>query len=113
MRVIDTHAHFWDVNLLDYPWIESGSPFARNFLLEDYQRVSADAPVERMVFVECDAHPRCSVAEAEWVAGLAAIDPRIQAIVARVPLDAPDAMTRLDAIAAMPLARGVRDNIQG
>ena len=113
MQVIDTHAHFWDVDRLDYPWIESGSPFARNFLLEDYQRVSADVPIERMVFVECDAHPRCSVAEAEWVADLAAIDPRIQAIVARVPLHEKDAMARLEAIAAMPLARGVRDNIQG
>lgn len=113
MQVIDTHAHFWNVDLLDYPWIEPGSPFARNFLLADYRRVSAEAPIERMVFVECDAHPSCSVAEAEWVAGLAKIDPRIQGIVARVPLHAPDAMERLDAISAMPLARGVRDNIQG
>lgn len=113
MQVIDTHAHFWNMDLLDYPWIESGSPFARNFLLEDYQRVSADAPIERMVFVECDAHARCSVAEAEWVAGLAEIDPRIQAIVARVPLHEADAMARLEAVAAMPLVRGVRDNIQG
>jgi L-fuconolactonase len=111
--VIDTHAHFWNVDLLDYPWIEAGSPFARNFLLEDYQRVSAEAPIGKMVFVECDAHPLCSVAEAEWVAGLAEIDPRIQAIVARVPLYAEDAMARLDAVSAMPLVRGVRDNIQG
>jgi L-fuconolactonase len=113
MQVIDTHAHFWDVDLLDYPWIESGSPFARNFHLKDYQRVSADVPIERMIFVECDAHPRCSVAEAEWVAGLAAVDPRIRGIVARVPLLADDAMARLKAVAAMPLVRGVRDNIQG
>ena len=113
MQVIDTHAHFWNVDLLDYPWIEPGSPFARNFLLEDYQRAAAEAPIERMVFVECDAHPHCSAAEAEWVAGLAEVDPRIQAIVARVPLHESDAMERLDAIAAMPLARGVRDNIQG
>ncbi|HWK37052.1 amidohydrolase family protein [Sphingomonas sp.] len=113
MTVVDSHAHFWDVDRIDYPWIEAGSPFDRSFLLTDYQRVSADVPVTRMVFVECDAHPRCSIAEAEWVAGLATIDSRIQAIVARVPLLADDAAARLDAVAAMPLVRGVRDNIQG
>ncbi len=113
MRVVDTHAHFWDVERFDYPWIEVGSPFHRVFDLADYQRASVEVPVERMVFVECDAHSRCSVAEAEWVAGLATIDPRIQAIVARVPLLDDDVLTRLDAIAAIPLVRGVRDNIQG
>jgi len=113
MQVIDTHAHFWDVELIDYPWIEPGSPFDRNFHLEDYQRASAEVPIERMVFVECDAHPHCSVRESEWVAGLAARDPRIQAIVARVPLLEADAAARLEAVAEMPLIRGVRDNIQG
>jgi len=113
VQVIDTHAHFWDVERFDYPWIEAGSPFARSFLLDDYRRVSAEAPIAQMVFVECDAHPRRSVAEAQWVAGLAEADPRITGIVARVPLHAPDAMARLEAISAMPLARGVRDNIQG
>lgn len=111
--VVDTHAHFWDVAKLGYPWIEPGSPFDRTFSLEDYQAAAAAVPIERMVFVECDAHPRCSVAEAAWVAGLAQRDPRIQAIVVRVPLTEPDAMARIEAAAAMPLVRGVRDNIQG
>src|SRR3546814_9919447 len=61
MSTVDTHAHFWDVERLDYPWIEAESPFDRSFHLEDYQRASAEVPVKRMVFVECDAHPRCSV----------------------------------------------------
>jgi L-fuconolactonase len=111
--VVDTHAHFWDVAKLDYPWIEPGSPFDRTFSLEDYQAAAAAVPIERMVFVECDAHPRCSVAEATWVAGLAQRDSRIQAIVARVPLTEPDAMARIEAVAAMALVCGVRDNIQG
>ena len=112
MKVIDTHAHFWDVQSLDYPWIEKGSAFDRSFFLEDYQRVTKGLPIERMVFVECDAHANCSLAEARWVAGLAEIDPRIQAIVGRVSLLNSDALATLDAMAAMPLVRGVRDNIQ-
>ena len=112
MHVVDTHAHFWDVDRLHYPWIEAGSPFDRSFHLADYQRVSAGVPVERMVFVECDAHARCSLDEARWVAGLAEIDPRIQAIVARWSLLDDAAADTLDALAAMPLVRGIRDNIQ-
>lgn len=113
MRVVDTHAHFWDVEKLTYPWIEKGSPFDRSFHLDDYQRASAGLPIERMIFVECDAAARCSIAEAEWVAGLALIDPRIQGIVARVSLLEDGAMATLEAMAEMPLLRGIRDNIQG
>lgn len=113
MTIVDTHAHFWDIDRLRYPWIEKGSPFDRNFRLEDYQRAAAQAPVERMVFVECDAHPDDALAETEWVEKLAAIDPRIQAIVARVPLAEAGARARLDVVAGKVLVRGVRDNIQG
>ncbi|MDF7776106.1 amidohydrolase family protein [Sphingomonas sp. AOB5] len=112
MHVIDTHAHFWDVDTLHYPWIEKGSPFDRSFHLADYQRVSAEVPVRRMVFVECDAHARCSVAEAEWVAGLAQADPRIQGIVARVSFLDDEWEATLARLAAMPLVCGIRDNIQ-
>ncbi len=112
MHIVDTHAHFWDVETLHYPWIEKGSPFDRSFHLADYQRASAGVAIERMVFVECDAHARCSVAEAEWVAGLATLDPRIQAIVARVSFIDDAATATLDTLTEMPLVRGIRDNIQ-
>lgn len=113
MHVIDTHAHFWDVDTFHYPWIEQGSPFDRSFCPADYRRASAEALIRQIVFVECDAHPRCSVAEAEWAAELAQADPRIRAIVARVSLLDDDAMPVLERLAAMPLVRGIRDNIQG
>lgn len=112
MKVVDTHAHFWDVDSLNYPWIEKGSAFDRGFFLDDYQRATRDIPIERMVFVECDAHADCSLAEAEWVSRLAQIDQRIQAIVARASLMDAKVLATLDALAAMPLVRGIRDNIQ-
>ncbi|MFC0104641.1 amidohydrolase family protein [Sphingopyxis terrae] len=112
MHVVDTHAHFWDVEHINYPWIEAGSVFDRSFLLADYQARSAGAPIRQMVFVECDAHPRCSVQEAEWVTALAAEDRRIQAIVARTSLLDDDRAATLDHLGALPLLRGIRDNIQ-
>lgn len=113
MQVVDTHAHFWDLDAIDYPWIERGSAFDRNFLPGDYQRASAEVQVTRVVFVECDAHPRCSVQEAEWATELAAADPRIQGIVGRVSLLDSAAQGTLEALRSMPLVRGIRDNIQG
>ncbi|MGA9366823.1 MAG: amidohydrolase family protein [Steroidobacteraceae bacterium] len=113
MQVIDTHAHFWDVKLLRYPWIEPGSIFDRTYSLQDYQRAAAGIPVSRMIFVECDAHSTCCLREARWVQELATIDSRIQGIVARVPLTGDAGMlTDLDAVSALPLLKGVRDNIQ-
>jgi len=113
MKIIDTHVHFWDPERLTYPWIEGRSAFDRSYSPEDYRRAAADVQIERLVFVECDAHVRCAIAEAEWVTGLAQSDPRIQAIVARGPLLDPDWIATLEVIAALPLVRGIRDNIQG
>ncbi|HET9108594.1 MAG TPA: amidohydrolase family protein [Steroidobacteraceae bacterium] len=113
MKVIDTHAHFWDVEMLRYPWIEPGSIFDRTYPLAAYLRASAGAPIERIVFVEADAHPSCSLREAQWVQQLSLVDPRIQGIVARATLTGNEKLhSDLDAVAALPLAKGIRDNIQ-
>lgn len=112
--VTDAHAHFWSPSRFDYPWIEDSSPFARDFLPDDYRRASEGVTVERIVFVECDCDPGQSVAEAEWVRGLSRTDSRIRGIVAHAELtDAERLDGVLDALAANPLVRGVRHNIQG
>lgn len=115
VKIIDTHVHFWDVGTLLYPWIEKGSLFDRSFSLPDYLRASAAAAeVSGMVFIEADADSSCSLREASWAQELAAADHRLRSIVARVPLAERDSVAAdLDAITAMPLVRGVRDNIQG
>jgi L-fuconolactonase len=112
--VTDAHAHFWSPSLFDYRWIAGDSPFARDFLPEAYRDASHGIGVERMVFVECDCHPRHSVAEADWVLGLARLDPRIVGIVAHAELTDPAALDGvLQDLAANPLLKGIRHNIQG
>ena len=94
--------------------IRRGSLFDRTFSLQDYLRAAAQAPVSGMVFVEADADSSSSLAEARWVQQLAAAEPRIRAIVARAVLAAnPSVAADLDALAALPLVKGIRDNIQG
>lgn len=113
MKVVDTHAHFWDVENLSYPWIERDSVFDRTYSLDDYQRASSLAPIQQMVFVEADAHSSCSLREALWAQSLASFDSRIQGIVARVSLtESASVLADLDAAAAIPLVKGIRDNIQ-
>ncbi len=115
MHVIDTHVHFWNPQTLRYPWIEQGSLFDRAFSPADYVRSSgACAASSGIVFVEADAHSSCSLEEARWVRELATAEPRIRGIVARVALAQGRPITAdLDALAAIPLVKGIRDNIQG
>ncbi len=113
MKVIDTHAHFWDTGRFDYPWIEPGTFFNRSFLLNDYQRASEGVAIDKIVFVECDCRPKHSLEEVEWVSQYAGIDTRIKGIVAHVHLtDEQQVDRQLDLLASMPLVRGVRHNIQ-
>jgi len=114
MKIVDSHVHFWDLSLLRYPWIEHGSPFDRTYGLEDYCGASRGSPVDGMVFVEADAAASCSLHEALWAQRLSGTDARIRAVVARVALtENPTMLGDLDALAAVPLVRGIRDNIQG
>ncbi len=114
MKIVDSHVHFWDVSALRYPWIGKGSPFDRTFGPQDYRRASGNAPAAGLIFIEADADSSCSLREARWAERLAAADPAIRAVVARVALTGnPSVLPDLDAVAAMPLVKGIRDNIQG
>ena len=116
MHVIDTHVHFWNPDTLQYPWIERGSLFDRTFSLDDYVRSSSEAGVSSsgLIFIEADADSSCSLQEARWVQKLAAFEPRIRGIVARIALaERRSVAAELDVLAAMPLVKGIRDNIQG
>lgn len=116
VSVIDTHVHFWDVGTLRYPWIAPGSLFDRTFSPQDYLRTTAaaHADISGMVFIEADAASPCTLQEARWVQELAAGEPRIRAIVARVSLATiSDIASDLDTLVTMPFVKGIRDNIQG
>lgn len=116
MRIIDTHVHFWNVDTLRYSWIDAGSLFDRSFSPQDYLRSTAQAQADigGMIFIEADADSSCSLREASWVQELAAAEPRIRGIVARVALsERPSVAADLDALEAIPLLKGIRDNIQG
>ncbi len=112
--VVDGHVHFWDTSLLEYPWLEELPTLQRSFHPRHYEDFWTDVPVEGMVFVEANPRADLALEEVRFIEGLAAVESRIEAIVAYVDLlDAPGRSKTLEALAGHPLVRGIRHNIQG
>ena len=55
--VIDTHVHFWDLQRLKYPWLDTCPCINRTFLLEDFDEAREKIKVEKLVFVQCECLP--------------------------------------------------------
>jgi L-fuconolactonase len=112
-EVIDAHVHFWDPERLHYPWHAGEPALQRAFLPTDFGPLTTDA-VRAVVFVQADCLPAESAREIDWVARLAADEPRILGIVAFCDLlDERDRGAALDRLQSSPLVVGVRQNIQG
>ena len=111
--IVDTHLHLWDLGRLRYPWLAGVPLLNKNHLIDDYRRACGSVQVAKMVFVQCECDPALSQREADWVAEVARVDPRIRGIVAQAPLERGEAVApALTALAANPLVKGVRRLIQ-
>jgi len=111
--VLDSHIHFWDTQLLDYPWLRAFPALDRPFLPEHLDVGGID--VEAMVFVQANPVWSAVATETSWVLDLGSQDPRIQGLVAGVPLDrGASAVTDwVRELASTPGVAGVRQLIQG
>lgn len=111
--VVDTHLHIWDLKRLRYPWLASVPALNKDHLIADYRLACGPVQVAKMVFLQCEAAFALFQEEADWVTGVAAIDPRIRGIVPWAPLEKGDAAeAELARLAANPLIKGIRRIIQ-
>ncbi len=111
--IIDSHVHIYDPGAIRYDWMASVPKLNRPHLPQDYDRLTTGVAVDAMVFVEVDASPGEHLREAAWVSALTQQEPRIKAIVGAMPLDKGVTVeSDIAQLAAMPLARGVRQLIQ-
>jgi predicted TIM-barrel fold metal-dependent hydrolase len=119
MQIVDPHVHFWDLDAHYYPWLANpGISFvgdARalrfNYLPADLLHDARDIDVLKVVHVEANHDPADPVQETRWLQGLAdAGGARAfpDAIVAAADLSADDAQAVLEAHAAFPNTRGIR-----
>lgn len=107
--VIDAHHHLWRLRPGSHPWLH-GRALHRSLTAETYDGTFRGQDIAATVWIEAlAADPMAELAEAEGLRQ--ATDGRIgAALIAHVPLDAPDVAERLEACAALsPAFRGVRD----
>jgi L-fuconolactonase len=106
---IDAHHHFWRYSPAEYGWIDgSMAAIRRDFLPEDLLTEIAEAGVDSVISVQASQ----TLAETEWLLGMAEDHPWIRGVVGWVPLADPTAPALLDRLAANPALRAVRHILQ-
>lgn len=111
--IVDTHLHLWDTRTLRYPWLDSVPQLNRPYLLDHYYSAIGSLPVEKMVFVQCEAEFSQFEAEAAWVAEIATVETRIRGLVAWAPLEKGNAVREeLARLKKHTILRGIRRIIQ-
>lgn len=106
---IDAHQHFWRYSSQTHGWIDDGMPaIKRDFLPPDLKPLLDDAGVDGCVAVQAEQ----SIAETEWLLGLADEHPFIRGVVGWVDLCAPDVTEQLRRVAMHPRLRGIRHIVQ-
>ena len=107
--IIDAHVHLWDLQLLQYPWLDEEPGIKKNFMLKDYQLQTCDFQIDKMVFIQADCLPEQNLKEVEFVMAQALTDKRLQGIVAYAPLEKGLIISELlGRLQTQPLVKGVR-----
>ncbi|MBO0981536.1 amidohydrolase [Microbacterium sp. SD291] len=112
MRVLDSHLHLWDPEVLEYTWLEGPLAYAFADLELEHARIDGVRD-EAAVFVQAECVERQHLDEVRWVESIAP-QAGVRAIVAGARLDRGAATTaHLDALAASRFVVGVRHILQG
>ncbi|UJP09968.1 amidohydrolase family protein [Microbacterium sp. KUDC0406] len=112
MRVVDSHLHLWDPEVLTYTWLEGDldTAYAAEQLLDDQIE---DVDEQVAIFVQSDPVERQAIDEVRWVDSIA-LEAGVVAIVAGARLDrGRRTVKHLDALAAFERVVGVRHLLQG
>ncbi|HEY3932969.1 MAG TPA: amidohydrolase family protein, partial [Verrucomicrobiae bacterium] len=114
LSIVDSHVHLWNPAQLRYSWIDGLPALNRAFLPADFASASVNSNVGKMIFVECGCEPAQSLAEVNWISDLAKTEPRIKGVVAHADLEKGESVRAdLEILAANPLVKGIRRNLQG
>jgi L-fuconolactonase len=108
--ITDTHAHFWELDRLEYPWLENkSSPISRDFVPDDYLQATKNYALQRIVFVESGRVPEEYLQETDWISQLAEHEDKIAGIVAFFPLEKGKAVgSDLEKLAENAMVKGIR-----
>lgn len=105
---LDSHQHFWRYSPQEYPWIPAGSPLERDWLPADLATLQRPLGFDGSIAVQA----RQSLAESDWLLGLADADPRVLGVVGWVDLRSDRVDADLERLARHPKFVGVRHVVQ-
>jgi L-fuconolactonase len=106
---IDAHQHFWQPARGDYFWMPKDHPIlSRPYMPADLASDLAACGIDATILVQAAA----SVAESDYMLGLADATPFIAGVVGWVDFDRPDDREILRRLAGHPKFKGVRPMIQ-
>ena len=105
---LDSHQHFWRYSPEEYPWIPAGSALGRDWLPHDLDALQKPLGLDGSIAVQA----RQSLAESDWLLGLADANPRVRGVVGWVDLRSPDVGRDLARLARHPKFVGVRHVVQ-
>lgn len=114
---VDAHVHLWDLGHIRYPWLTPPftegpagvtEPIAHDYRIDDYCADARRWNVKGIVHIDAGADPSQALDETEWLEAIAAERGMPNAIVAFAPLHDPGVEPLLEAQAANPHVRGIR-----
>jgi L-fuconolactonase len=105
---IDSHQHFWRYSSVEYPWIPAGTPLHQDWLPADLERLQRPLGFDGSIAVQA----RQSIAESDWLLGLADAAPRVLGVVGWVDLRSAHVAADLERLARHPKFVGVRHVVQ-
>lgn len=105
---LDAHQHFWRYDARQYPWISAGSALHRDWLPADLREIQVPLGFDGTIAVQA----RQSLAESDWLLGLADADPRIRGVVGWVDLRSARVEEDLDRLSRHPRFVGARHVVQ-
>lgn len=119
MNFIDAHHHLWDLNAVEYPWLNAKgvtrffgdpAPIQRNYLLDEFRHDAAPHGFTASVHIQVGARDAWN--EACWVQSVADANPDWPiAQVVFCELTAPDLENQLDRFQTLSTVRGIRQII--
>jgi len=109
MKRIDSHQHFWQVERGDYAWLTPElNTLYQDFLPKDIQQYLSSEKVSQTIVVQAAD----TIAETEFMLGLAQQHDFIAGVVGWVDMENPDAIAQLTRLKQSQYFKGIRPMIQ-
>jgi L-fuconolactonase len=107
--IVDSHQHFWQVGLFDYPWMSREvENLFRDYMPSSLEPILEECRVSKTVLVQASN----SLAESRWMLDLADEHEFIAGVVGWVDLSDPEIEQKLDELIRRPKFKGVRHLVE-